>query len=249
MFPLGAVSHAPVVPEPERPSLSIAMAIFDKPPAEVPAEVLVGASVCLGFGMMFWMLSNIFMAHRSFESCATPAPILAVGLNLAWTTVYAMYIAHTILEYLLLALWIASLLPVVYALIANGPHTYGAGSPAARFMPLILGGVFMAGVAVDFLFVRWWLSEAHRGHGHKAGKSWRGQEDRDTSELTWWTLGLVQLCYSAGAVYLLKRRGHSGGQSHFIWYVFVAILPSKRTFEEWEALPRGPAGAHKQSAC
>jgi hypothetical protein len=194
------------------------MALFDEPPSGVPLWVLAASTGCMALGGLLWIAAQAFMVHRAFESSTTPTPLLAVCALVAWSLVYAVHICDSLIELLGLFLWAWGLAPLVYATAVNARRAY---PQHARAVPYVMGVWVLICAAVDGWFSWWWLAVPGRGHGLKAGKSWRGMELRDTTELTWWTAGVVQLLFSAGAVYLLVRRGHSGGQGYVIWCVSV----------------------------
>ena len=193
------------------------MGATDVPPSTAP-QWLVPASTCLlGVGVILWLATYVLMARRSLRTGTTPIPLLALGINLAWEVVYVVYVVETTSEYLGFVLWLLFDLPVLYATLKTAPRTYAASPLIARNVPLLLALIFAFGVFANALFAWWWLDEPHRGYGIKIGKSWKGLDARDTTELAWWTAGVAQMTLSVGSVAMLLQRGHSGGQSYAIW--------------------------------
>ncbi|EEU42865.1 uncharacterized protein NECHADRAFT_95821 [Fusarium vanettenii 77-13-4] len=194
------------------------MGSSDIPPPSAPAWIVPASTICLSTGVTFWLLAYILMVRRSLATGHTPAPLVALGLNLAWEVVYAFGVCEAPIEFFGFTLWLLFDIPVVYATLKTAPRSF-AGSPlVARNVPLILVAVFAAGLVGNGLFVWWWLKEPHRGYGIKWGKNWKGLEARDTTELAFWSAGVAQMMFSVGALSMLLQRGHSGGQSYAIWF-------------------------------
>lgn len=193
------------------------MGSSDVPPATAPAWLIPASTALLGSGIVFWLACYVLMARRSLATHATPVPLAALGVNLAWEAVYALYVTESPLELAGFALWLLFDLPVLYATLRAAPRTFAASPLVARHAGLLLGVVFAFGLAANALFAVWWLREPHRGHGDKTGKTWKGLEARDTTELAWWSAGVAQMTLSVGALAMLLQRGHSGGQSYAIW--------------------------------
>lgn len=193
------------------------MGFTDVPPPGTPAWLVPGHIVTLGAGVTFWLAAYVLMVQRSLRTGDTPVPILALGLNLAWEVVYALYVTETSLEFVGFGLWLVLDLPVLYATLKTAPRSFASQPLAARAVPWVLGFTFLLSVAANFLFVWWWLKDPHRGYGLKFGKTWHGMDARDTTELSWWSAGFAQAAFSVGALAMLVQRGHSGGQSYGIW--------------------------------
>lgn len=149
------------------------------------------------------------MTRRSLATKSPPIPLIPLGINLAWEVVYAIFVTDSPLERLGFAAWLAFDVPVVWATLRT--------SPTSAKRTLLLS--FVVGAVANAVFAHWWLQEAGRGYGDKTGKTWRGIDDRDTTELAWWSAGAAQMLLSVGCVVQLLQKGHSGGQSYGIWYV------------------------------
>jgi hypothetical protein len=106
---------------------------------------------------------------------------------------------------------------VLYATLKNGRRSNAASPLVSRNVGLLLGLVFAFGLVANGVFAKWWLQKPHRGYGLKWGKTWKGLEARDTTELAWWSAGVAQMTMSIGSLVMLLQRGHSGGQSYAIW--------------------------------
>ncbi|KAF4333675.1 hypothetical protein FBEOM_12507 [Fusarium beomiforme] len=194
------------------------MGSSDIPPPSAPPWLVPASTACLSIGITFWLLAYIFMVRRSLATHATPAPLLALGLNLAWEVVYAFWVCEAPIETFGFTLWLLLDIPVLYVTLKTGPRSFSSSPLVAKNVPLVLFVVFVAGLAGNGLFVWWWLKEPHRGYGIKWGKNWKGLEARDTTELAFWSAGVAQMIFSVSALAMLLQRGHSGGQSYAIWF-------------------------------
>lgn len=157
------------------------------------------------------------MVRRSLATNATPAPLLPLALNLSWEVVYALGVCETPIETIGFTLWLILDVLVLYATLRTAPRSFAAQPLVARNIGLLLGVMFVVGVLGNGGFVWWWLKEPHRGYGVKWGKTWKGLEARDTTELSFWSAGAAQTIFSVAALAMLIQRGHSGGQSYAIW--------------------------------
>ncbi|CAI6090194.1 unnamed protein product [Clonostachys chloroleuca] len=194
------------------------MGSSDIPPPSAPDWLIPASTVCLGLGVFFWLAAYVLMVQRSLQTRDTPMPLIALGANLAWEVVWVVYVADSILEKLGFALWLLFDVPVLYATLRAAPRSLRSHPLIARRFSLILFLVFLWGVAANASFAWWWLKEPHRGYGIKWGKTWFGQEARDTTELSWWAAGTAQMAFSVGSLAMVLQRGHSGGQSYAIWF-------------------------------
>lgn len=193
------------------------MGSSDIPPPTAPSWLIPASTALLGGGVVFWLICYVLMARRSLSTHDTPIPLLALGINLSWEVVYAFYVTEEWLEFAGFAMWLALDIPVLYATIKHGRRSNAASPLVGRNVTLLLMLVFAFGLVANALFAWWWLKEPHRGHGEKWGKTWKGLEARDTTELAWWSAGVAQMTLSVGALGMLLQRGHSGGQSYAIW--------------------------------
>lgn len=193
------------------------MGSADVPPSTAPAWLIPAQTIILGFGVGFWLLTYLLMVKRSLATRATPIPLLPLGINVAWEVVWAFYVTDVSLERLGFGAWLLFDIPVVYATLKTAPRSFSNQPLVARNARLILGVTFLLAAAANGYFAWWWLAEPHRGYGIKWGKTWKGQEARDTTELSYWTAGVAQMSFSLGALAMLVQRGHSGGQSYAIW--------------------------------
>ncbi|KHN96696.1 uncharacterized protein MAM_05252 [Metarhizium album ARSEF 1941] len=193
------------------------MGSSDVPPPAAPAWLIPASTTLLGAGVVCWLVCYALMARRSLRTRDTPIPLLALGINLSWEMVYAFYVTEEWLEFAGFIMWLALDLPVLYTTLKYGRRSNAASPLVARNVPLLLGLVFAFGLVTNTLFAWWWLREPHRGYGLKFGKTWKGLEARDTTELAWWSAGVAQMTMSVGALGMLLQRGHSGGQSYAIW--------------------------------
>lgn len=193
------------------------MGSSDVPPETAPPWLILASTGLLAGGIGFWLASYVLMVRRSLATRDTPIPLLALGLNLSWEVVYALYLTEEAFELAGFALWLLLDIPVLYVTIKNGKRSNAASPLVARNISLILGVFFTFGLAANALFAWWWLRDPHRGHGIKWGKTWKGLQARDTTELAWWSAGVAQMTMSVGALAMLIQRGHSGGQSYGIW--------------------------------
>ncbi|KFH42800.1 hypothetical protein ACRE_064550 [Hapsidospora chrysogenum ATCC 11550] len=213
------------------------MGSSDVPPSTAPPWLIPASVACLGGGVFFWLAAYVLMARRSLATHATAVPLIPLGLNLAWEAVWALYVTDSPLELVGFVAWLLLDLPVLRATLRTAPRSFRGQPLVARNAGLILGLVFALGVAANGLFAWWWLAEPHRGYGIKWGKTWKGLEARDTTELSWWTAGVAQMLFSVGALSMLVQRGHSGGQSYAIWFCrFVGTqlgLPASCGFLWW----------------
>lgn len=193
------------------------MGSSDVPPPGAPAWLVPASTVCLGVGVIFWLMAYVLMIRRSLATKATPAPLLALGLNLAWETVYALGVCEAWLEFIGFTCWLLLDIPVLYVTLKTAKNSFAQSPLVARNVPLLLFIVFVFGIVGNAVFVWWWLKEPHRGYGIKWGKTWKGLEARDTTELAFWSAGVAQTIFSVAALAMLLQRGHSGGQSYAIW--------------------------------
>jgi hypothetical protein len=193
------------------------MGLTDIPPPGAPWWLVHASTVCLGIGVGGWLIAYVLMTYRSLATRDTPVPLIPLGINLAWEAVYGVYVAETTLERAGFLLWLLLDLPVLYVTLRAAPRSFAQQPLVARNFALLLGVVFVLSLAGNAHFAAWWLAEPHRGHGDKWGKSWKGLEARDTTELAWWSAGFSQAAFSVGALAMLLQRGHSGGQSYAIW--------------------------------
>lgn len=193
------------------------MGSSDIAPSSAPAWLVPASTVCLGAGVVFWLLAYVLMVRRSLQTRATPVPLVALGMNLAWEVVYAGYVCEEPLELAGFGLWLLLDIPVLYVTLKAAPQSFAKEPLLAKTAPFVLAIVFLISVAANGLFVWWWLKEPHRGYGVKWGKHWNGLEARDTTELAWWSAGFSQAAFSVAALAMLLQRGHSGGQSYAIW--------------------------------
>lgn len=158
------------------------------------------------------------MVRRSLATNATPLPLSALGVNLAWEVVFAVYVTDMPLELAGFVFWLLLDIPVLYATLKTARISFASSAPlVAQHAGLLLAISFVFGLVANGLFAWWWLREPHRGYGMKWGKMWNGLEARDTTELAWWSAGVAQMMMSVGSLSMLLHRGHSGGQSYAIW--------------------------------
>ncbi|KAH6897343.1 hypothetical protein B0T10DRAFT_182840 [Thelonectria olida] len=201
------------------------MGSSDIAPDTAPVWLVPASTVCLGAGVAFWLAAYVLMVRRSLATKATPAPLLALALNLSWEVVYAFAVCEAPMETVGFIFWLLLDIPVLYATLKTAPRSFASTPLVARNVPLLLGIMFVFGLVGNGLFIWWWLKEPHRGYGIKWGKNWKGREARDTTELAWWSAGVAQMAFSVSALAMLLQRGHSGGQSYAIWFCrFVGTL-------------------------
>ncbi|KAF4980236.1 hypothetical protein FZEAL_3715 [Fusarium zealandicum] len=193
------------------------MGSTDIAPATAPAWLIPASTACISAGVAFWLLAYVLMVRRSLANHATPAPLVALGLNLAWEVVYAFGVCEAPIETFGFTMWLLLDIPVLYVTLKTAPRTFAASPLVARNVPLLLAVIFVLGLLGNGAFVWWWLKEPHRGYGIKWGKMWKGLEARDTTELSYWSAGVAQTIFSVSALAMLLQRGHSGGQSYAIW--------------------------------
>lgn len=193
----------------------------DVVPDGVPSWLIEASTFCLGLGFLFWLVAYGLMIRRSLESGWTAMPILALGLNLSWELVFAVYVSDMALETVGFLGWLLLDVPLVYATIKTVPRSFGDQPLVRKHAVAILVTSFVVGTAAWGSFAFWWLAEPGRGSGSKVGKAWRGLERRDTTELAFWTACINQLANGIGAVAMLLQRGHSGGHGYTIWYVHL----------------------------
>ncbi|EWY84672.1 hypothetical protein FOYG_12093 [Fusarium oxysporum NRRL 32931] len=194
------------------------MGSSDIPPPSAPPWLVPASTACLSLGITFWLIAYILMIRRSLATNATPAPLVALGLNLGWEVVYAFGVCEAPIETYGFMLWLLLDIVVLYATLKTAPRSFASSPLIANNVALLLFLVFVAGVVGNGLFVWWWLKEPHRGYGIKWGKNWKGLEARDTTELAYWSAGVAQMIFSVSALAMLLQRGHSGGQSYAIWF-------------------------------
>jgi hypothetical protein len=193
------------------------MGSSDIAPDGSPAWLVPVSTACLGVGVAFWLAAYALMSRRALATHATPMPLLALGINLGWELVWALYVSDSVLETLGFGAWLLLDVPVVYATLKTARRSFASQPLVGDNAGLILSLIIAASALANGLFAKWWLSEPHRGHGLKWGKSWNGLEACDTTEVSWWTAGVAQMALSVGAVAMIMQRGHSGGQSYAIW--------------------------------
>lgn len=193
------------------------MGFSDVAPPGAPTWLVPASTLCLVTGITFWLLTYVLMVRRSLATKATPAPLLALGLNLAWEVVYAFGVCEAWPEFVGFTLWLILDVPVLYVTLKTAKYSFQDAPLIAKNIPLLLSVIFLAGIAGNAGFVWWWLKEPHRGYGVKWGKTWKGLEARDTTELAFWSAGVAQNIFSVSALAMLLQRGHSGGQSYAIW--------------------------------
>lgn len=193
------------------------MGSSDIAPDTAPTWLVPASTVCLSTGVVFWLAAYVLMVRRSLATKATPAPLLALAMNLSWEVVYAFAVCEAPMETVGFAFWLLLDIPVLYATLKTAPRSFASSPLIARNVGFLLAVMFAFGVVGNGLFVWWWLKEPHRGYGVKWGKNWKGREARDTTELAWWSAGVAQMAFSVSALAMLLQRGHSGGQSYAIW--------------------------------
>ncbi|KAF5622626.1 uncharacterized protein FTJAE_10888 [Fusarium tjaetaba] len=193
------------------------MGSSDIPPPSAPPWLVPASTACLSLGITFWLIAYILMIRRSLATHATPAPLVALGLNLGWEVVYGFGVCEAPIETYGFILWLLLDLVVLYATLKTAPRSFASSPLIANNIALLLFLVFVVGVVGNGLFAWWWLEEPHRGYGIKWGKNWKGLEARDTTELAYWSAGVAQMIFSVSALAMLLERGHSGGQSYGIW--------------------------------
>lgn len=193
------------------------MGSSDIPPPTAPAWLIPASTILLGVGVFFWLATYVLMVRRSLATGATPAPLLPLAVNLSWEVVYAFYVCEAPMETCGFIMWLLLDIPVLYATLKTAPRSFASSPLVARNVGLLLAVMFVFGLLGNASFVWWWLREPHRGYGLKWGKTWKGQEARDTTELAYWSAGVAQVAFSVGALAMLLQRGHSGGQSYAIW--------------------------------
>ncbi|KAK5989218.1 Terpene cyclase ascF [Cladobotryum mycophilum] len=190
----------------------------DIPPPSAPTWLIPVSTGALACGMLGWLGCYVLMIRRSLATKATPMPIIALGLNLSWEVVYAGYVTEMPIEMAGFVCWLAFNLGVLYATLKTARYSFASSPLVARNVGLILGVTFAAGLVINYVFARWWFLEPHRGYGDKTGKSWKGSQARDATELAYWTAGVAQIPLSVGSIAMLLQRGHSGGHSYAIWF-------------------------------
>ncbi|KAJ3527140.1 hypothetical protein NM208_g10851 [Fusarium decemcellulare] len=205
------------------------MGSSDVAPPTAPAWLVPASTVCLAMGINFWLIAYVLMVRRSLATNATPAPLLALGLNLAWEVVYAFGVCEAPIETFGFTLWLLLDIPVLYATLKTAPRSFATSPLIARNVPLLLFIIFVAGMIGNGMFVWWWLKEPHRGYGIKWGKTWKGLEARDTTELAFWSAGVAQMIFSVAALAMLLQRGHSGGAELCNLFLFAACLVLSKT--------------------
>lgn len=193
------------------------MGSSDIAPPTAPVWLVDVSTACLGLGVFFWLIAYVFMVRRSLATGYTAVPIAALGVNLAWEAVWVAYVTDSRLELVGFAAWLLLDLPVVYSTLRTARRSFMRRSLVGSYPGITLASVFIVSAVVYALFARWWLAVPHRGFGDKTGKTWRGIEYRDTTELSWWTAGFAQALCSVTALTMLLSRGHSGGQGYKIW--------------------------------
>ena len=190
---------------------------YDTPPSGTPEWVMpvFAGSSCVGVGL--WLIAYVLMARRALATNSTPVPLLVLGLNLAWEFVFAFYVADGPLDRVGFALWFIIDIPLVWSTLRTIPKSFESQPLVRQWAKTLLAVSFLAGVAAFGWYARWWLGSPGIGYGDKTGKRWHGIDERDTTELCFWTAAVIQLLGSIGSVAMLMQRGHSGGTSYTIW--------------------------------
>lgn len=201
-----------------------AMGSSDVPPPSAPTWLVPASTYFLSAGVCFWLACYVLMVRRALQTHATPMPLFALGINIAWEVVFAFYVTEMPTELAGFILWLIFDMGVLYVTLTKARYSFATSPMVAHNISLVLATIFACGLGANFLFAQWWLEVPHRGHGNKDGKTWFGAEARDTTELAWWSAGAAQMVLSVGCLAMLLQRGHSGGQSYGIWYVLFFCL-------------------------
>lgn len=189
----------------------------DVAPAGAPAWLVLASTAILGLGVLLWLVAYVLMTLRSLRTNHTAVPLVALGLNLSWEIVFAVYVCGWDVERLGFACWLLLDIPLLYATIRTIPSSFSQQPLLKRHAVKVLCVSAVAGTFAWYAFAKWWFAVPGRGYGDKAGKMWKGLDRRDTTELAFWTAGANQLCNSIGALAMILSRGHSGGHSYSIW--------------------------------
>ena len=195
------------------------MPLSDIPPPGAPSWLVPVAATILAGGFGLWIAAYVLQIRRSLADNATAVPLLALGLNLAWEAVFALYVADLPSEKLSYGLWLLVDVPLVYATVKTAQSTFRDQPLVARHAGKILALTVVAGTVVFWAFVVWWFERPEKGYveGSKVGKQWKGRQRTDQTELAYWTAMANQLANSVGSCAMVLQRGHSGGQSYAIW--------------------------------
>lgn len=193
----------------------------DVPPAHCPSWVVPTSTALLGVGVLFWDATYILMTRRALVTKSYGMPLLALALNVSWELVYAFYVSEMLLEKLAFAFWLLLDIGLIYTTVQFGPEAWRLTNPwVGRNIGWIFALMTVVGCWGHSAFAAWWMSEPHRGSGDKTGKFWAGRDGYDATEVAFWSAAVCQLAGSAGSLAMLISRGHSGGTSYLIWYVF-----------------------------
>ncbi|KAM3501951.1 hypothetical protein MY10362_005191 [Beauveria mimosiformis] len=79
------------------------------------------------------------MARRALQTHATPIPLVALAMNLAWELVYGLYVADMPVGAAGFVLWLLFDLPVLYATVTQAKHSFAASPLVARNISMLLG--------------------------------------------------------------------------------------------------------------
>lgn len=190
----------------------------DIPPPHCPPWLIPASTVLLALGILLWLLTYILMTPRSLSTKSSPIPLLALSVNLSWEIIFALYVTEHILERAGFVLWLLFDVAIIHVTLRAAP--YERPPFLARNLGTVLAAMVGVGCLAQWTVVVWWVEVPGRGHGDKRGKWWGGVEGIDTTELAYWTAGVAQVLGSGLSLGDLVRRGHSGGTSYGIWWVF-----------------------------
>lgn len=194
------------------------MGSTDIAPDHAPAWVVPLSTAALGVGVLCWDATYVLMTRRCLQTQSYGMPLLGLALNVAWEVVFGLYVSEAALEAAGFAAWLALDAGLVYTTVRYAPREWERTSPwVGRHAGALLAVMTAAGVAGNWAFASWWLSEPGTGHGDKTGKMYYGRDGYDTTELAFWTAGATQVVASTGSLAMLLVRGHSGGAGYAIW--------------------------------
>jgi hypothetical protein len=195
------------------------MASSDIPPPSAPQWLIPLHVALLGIGVLLWDATYILITLRSVRTKSYGMPLVALACNLSWELVTVFYVCEGPPETIGFLIWLVLDIGLVYTTLRYGEREWKGGrfEWIGRRIGIVLTGLIVVGMGVNYWFAKWWLSVPHRGSGRKEGKWWNGEEGFDTTELAFWSAGVSQVVLSVGCLVMLWRRGHSGGTGFVIW--------------------------------
>nr|BAZ95876.1 terpene cyclase [Fusarium sp. NBRC100844] len=190
------------------------MAFNDVPPPHVSPLYQPVYEATFGFAGLAWTLCYILYAREGLRTKSYGMPLFALANNFAWEMTYALYVADAAREKTAMVIWMLIDIPIVYSLLRHGRNEWSHAPMVSRN----LGKIFVLLVALcataHYSWASWWMGN---GIAMKSGKSYRGVEGLDPTEMAFWAVSVCQVVVSTSSLAQLITRQHTGGVSWAVW--------------------------------